>query len=160
METCPVLEQFLCHVAKTGQPLWVTTHWLSLTQISLLNLFLVQDVFQDLLFFCVADTQTCISYTFQDPVVPVKQYFMFKLEKVMDDFPRFNTRTESLTQSQCGARALWRDEDEDLKNSGWLQWVSEASNKPLFKLLTNHKFMYKITWWGSSSTWMQSLSID
>ncbi|XP_034446068.1 serine/threonine-protein phosphatase 4 regulatory subunit 2-like isoform X1 [Hippoglossus hippoglossus] len=42
METCPVLEQFLCHVAKTGQPLIL---WPQL-----------------------------------------KQYFMFKLEKVMDDF--------------------------------------------------------------------------
>nr|XP_019951846.1 PREDICTED: serine/threonine-protein phosphatase 4 regulatory subunit 2-like isoform X1 [Paralichthys olivaceus] len=41
-ETCPVLEQFLCHVAKTGQPLIL---WSQL-----------------------------------------KQYFMFKLEKVMDDF--------------------------------------------------------------------------
>ncbi|KAG7520957.1 serine serine/threonine-protein phosphatase 4 regulatory subunit 2-like [Solea senegalensis] len=41
-ETCPVLEQFLCHVAKTGQPL--------------------------------------ISWS------QFKSYFMFKLEKVMDDF--------------------------------------------------------------------------
>lgn len=22
-DTCPVLEQFLCHIAKTGQPVWV-----------------------------------------------------------------------------------------------------------------------------------------
>ncbi|KAG7221577.1 hypothetical protein INR49_017108 [Caranx melampygus] len=41
-ETCPVLEQFLCHVAKTGQPLI--------------------------------------------PWSQFKSYFMFKLEKVMDDF--------------------------------------------------------------------------
>uniref|UniRef100_A0AAQ5XII2 Serine/threonine-protein phosphatase 4 regulatory subunit 2 n=1 Tax=Amphiprion ocellaris TaxID=80972 RepID=A0AAQ5XII2_AMPOC len=41
-ETCPVLEQFLCHVAKTGQPM--------------------------------------ISWS------QFKTYFMFKLEKVMDDF--------------------------------------------------------------------------
>ncbi|XP_023261959.1 serine/threonine-protein phosphatase 4 regulatory subunit 2-like [Seriola lalandi dorsalis] len=41
-ETCPVLEQFLCHVAKTGQPLI--------------------------------------------PWSQFKTYFMFKLEKVMDDF--------------------------------------------------------------------------
>ncbi|XP_040920407.1 serine/threonine-protein phosphatase 4 regulatory subunit 2-A-like isoform X2 [Toxotes jaculatrix] len=41
-ETCPILEQFLCHVAKTGQPLI--------------------------------------------PWSQFKTYFMFKLEKVMDDF--------------------------------------------------------------------------
>ncbi|XP_034552350.1 serine/threonine-protein phosphatase 4 regulatory subunit 2-A-like isoform X2 [Notolabrus celidotus] len=41
-ETCPVLEQFLCHVAKTGQPMIPWTQF--------------------------------------------KAYFMFKLEKVMDDF--------------------------------------------------------------------------
>ncbi|CAJ1084757.1 serine/threonine-protein phosphatase 4 regulatory subunit 2-like isoform X1 [Xyrichtys novacula] len=41
-ETCPVLEQFLCHVAKTGQPMI--------------------------------------------PWSQFKAYFMFKLEKVMDDF--------------------------------------------------------------------------
>lgn len=22
-DTCPPLEQFLCHIAKTGQPMWV-----------------------------------------------------------------------------------------------------------------------------------------
>ncbi|XP_022059801.1 serine/threonine-protein phosphatase 4 regulatory subunit 2-A-like isoform X2 [Acanthochromis polyacanthus] len=41
-ETCPVLEQFLCHVAKTGQPMILWSQF--------------------------------------------KTYFMFKLEKVMDDF--------------------------------------------------------------------------
>nr|XP_046251667.1 serine/threonine-protein phosphatase 4 regulatory subunit 2-A-like isoform X2 [Scatophagus argus] len=41
-ETCPLLEQFLCHVAKTGQPVIPWSHF--------------------------------------------KTYFMFKLEKVMDDF--------------------------------------------------------------------------
>ncbi|KAG7520955.1 serine serine/threonine-protein phosphatase 4 regulatory subunit 2-like [Solea senegalensis] len=49
-ETCPVLEQFLCHVAKTGQPL------------------------------LGSPISSRISWS------QFKSYFMFKLEKVMDDF--------------------------------------------------------------------------
>lgn len=87
-ETSPALEQFLCHVAKTGQAMWVVTakaHTLKRSQVFCI---FVKNVFQDFKIILL-----CFTYRFAFPILSsripwsqFKTYFMFKLEKIMDDF--------------------------------------------------------------------------
>lgn len=65
--TCAVLEQFVCHVAKTGKPTWVYHN-------------------QTRALFCVYMTCFFLCFLLRIPWSQFKPYFMFKLEKVMDDF--------------------------------------------------------------------------
>lgn len=69
-EACPVLEQLLCHIAKTGQPVWVSSRTGSERSDDGKHPAKI----------------TTFLPRFRLPWSQFKAYFMFKLEKVMDGF--------------------------------------------------------------------------
>ncbi|GAB1291116.1 Serine/threonine-protein phosphatase 4 regulatory subunit 2 [Apodemus speciosus] len=78
-EVCPVLDQFLCHVAKTGETIECAAFSLIKEGLEWDDRDIIADLSKTLIF-TLSELKPMIQWS------QFKGYFIFKLEKVMDDF--------------------------------------------------------------------------